>query len=374
MLTWLEISKKAIEYNLKQFRKLIGKNVLLMPVIKANAYGHGFFEVAKICNENIEVDRICVVCDDEASQLCAKGIKKAIMILSFYELSEKKLLKLAENNVIFPLYDEKQAKSLNRVGERVKKKIKVHLKIDTGASRIGILPKDATDFAQKILRHKNLTTEGVFSHFSSSEESQSETIRQLNAFKETANKIETLLDINIPIKHISCSAATVLYPTSRLDAVRVGLNLYGLHSTNETKRHINLKPALTWRTKIIQVRNVPSGTKIGYGGTYQVSRPTKIATVPVGYWDGYDRKFSNKAQVIIKAAKCPIIGRVCMNLSMVDVTAIKENVKIGDAVILIGKDKNSGAEITADELAKLTGTINYEIVDRINPLLPRITI
>lgn len=369
MFTWVEVSKSALEYNLKQFRKLIGPKKLLMPVIKANAYGHGFLEVAKILQNNKETDRICVVNDDEALKLIEEKLtKKPIMILSFYELNSKKALILAKNNVIFPLFSLKQAKLLNQVGERLDKKIKIHLKIDTGATRVGILPKDVIQFAKEIKKYKFINIEGAWSHFASSEDDREYTVKQHIAFKKAVADLETI-DIYPPIKHMSCSAATILYPTDYFNGFRDGNAFYGLHPSPLTENKIKLKPALSWYTKIIQIKTVPVGTKVGYGGTFTTKRPTKIAVMPVGYWDGYDRKLSNKGLVIINNKLCPIVGRICMNLSMIDITdagKVKEN----DTVTLIGQ--HNKITVTADDFSNWIGTVNYEIVCRINPLLPRL--
>ncbi len=367
MFTWLEIDSQAIKHNLKQFRRLIGDKCLLMPVIKANAYGHGFLGVAKICQKSREVDRVCVVNSEEALELIHRGFKKPIMILSFFDFDEKKLLKLAKKRVIFPLFLLKQAKILNRVGERLKKTVKVHLKIDTGAARVGVLPVELGEFAHALKKLKYLDIEGVFSHYASSEEDQAYTKQQLRVFKQ-ALEILREQGIDPPLKHFSCSAAALLFPAGNFNAIRLGIGLYGLYPSDETKKKITLRPALSWFTTVIQVKTMPAGAKIGYGGTYTAPRRTKIVVLPVGYWDGWDRRFSNNAQVIIKGRKYPLVGRVCMNLSMADVSGA--DVKEGDKVTLIGQDGR--AKITADDLAARAGTINYEIVDRINPLLPRI--
>lgn len=376
MLTWLEIDTKAIQYNLKQFRRLIGPDVLLMPVIKANAYGHGFLAIAKICQQSREVDRICVVNTDEALQLIKNHINKPIQILSWFDFDDKILLELANppaafgrgGQVIFPLYTQEQAKILNKIGERAKTKIKTHIKIDIGTSRVGVLVKDAFEFINKVNQLKNIDIEGIWSHLSSSENNREVTQQQLKIFNDALLKLKEA-GIDPPYKHLACSAATILYPASRYGAARLGLSVYGLHPSKQTAGKINLKPALSWHTKIIQVKNVPSGTKISYDGSYTANRPTKLAVLPVGYWDGIDRSLSNRGHVLINGYKCPILGRICMNLTMVDVTGLAE-VKTGDKVILIGKQKKQ--KITAENMADWAGTINYEIIDRINPLLPRI--
>lgn len=370
MFTWVEINQKAIEHNLCQFKKLIGSKRLLMPVIKANAYGHGFLDIAKICAKSPVVDRICVVNDDEALLLLQHHKNKPIMILSFYELEIKKALILAKNNVIFPLYSLEQAKFLNKVGELAKKRIKTHLKIDTGASRVGILLSETKKFIKKVANLKHLQIEGVWSHFASSETDLSYTKKQYHEFNQV-NKILQKEGINPPLKHMSCSAAASVFTLKGFNAIRLGIGLYGLYPCKKSEEKINLKPALSWNTKIIQLKNVPAQTKIGYGGTYTTKHPTRLAILPIGYWDGMDRRMSNNGTVIIKGEKCPIIGRICMNLTMVDVSETK-NVKIGDKAIVIGK--SGKIKITADDIAKNIGTINYEVVDRINPLITRVII
>lgn len=367
-LTWIGISQSAINYNLKQFRKLIGPKVLLMPVIKSNAYGHGFLEIAKICEQNKEVDRICVVSLEEALKLIDFGLKKPIFVLSFYELDKNLLKKAIKNKVIFALYDLKQAQILNDIARQINKSVKVHLEIDTGASRTGVLPQQALNFIKQLKKYSYLELEGIWSHFASSEDNPKYTYYQLNKFKNLINDLE-YHHIHIPLKHFACTASTILYRESILNGIRLGIGLYGLHDNKGIEQKIKLKPALSWYTTILQIKELPSRTKIGYGCTYTTKKKTKLAIIPVGYWDGYDRGFSNKAWVIINNKKCPIRGRICMNLSMVDATKVSK-VKIGDKAILIGKSRTQ--QITANDLAQWANTINYEIVTRINPQIPRI--
>lgn len=368
MFNWVEINKKAVEYNLYQFKKLIGKQRMLMPVIKANAYGHGFLDIAKICVNSPLVDRICVVNDEEAAVLLKYYKNKPIMILSFYELDIKKLSLLIKNKVIFPLYSVAQAEILNRAGEQTKTIVKVHIKIDTGAARVGILPNELKIFIKNISRFKFIEIEGIFSHFASSETDLNYTKKQYNAFNKVIKELEKE-GINPPIKHMSCSAAASVFSLKGFNAIRLGIGLYGLYPCEKTKQKINLRPVLSLNTKIIQYKQVPTNTKIGYGGTFTTKHTTKLCVLPIGYWDGLDRRMSNNGEVVIKGKKCPIIGRICMNLTMVDATAVK-HVKAGDKVTIIGK--NGSVIIKADDIAKRIGTINYEVVDRINPLLPRI--
>lgn len=367
-LTWVEISTDAINYNLRQFRRLIGPDKLLMPVLKSNAYGHGFLEMAKFCDQNKDVDRICVVNLDEALILIKNRIRKPIIILGFYDLDKNRLQEVIKNNVIFPLYNLKQAKILNHLGKKNNRKIKIHLEVDTGISRTGVMPKEVLDFVKKLRSYHFLELEGIWSHFASSEEDSQYTKKQLKIFTTLIKELEEN-KIQIPLKHMACSASSVLYPQSILSGIRLGISFYGSHSGPKEKTKIKLKPALSWFTRIIQVKELPHSTKIGYGGTYTTKEPTKIAILPIGYWDGYDRKLSNQGKVIIHHKKCSIRGRVCMNLCMVDITRIKQ-AKVGDKVLLLGKDGKS--QISAEDLAQIIGTNNCEVFTRINPLLPRI--
>jgi alanine racemase len=192
---------------------------------------------------------------------------------------------------------------------------------------------------------------------------------QLKQFDTVISHLEKQ-GVNIPIKHFACSSAGILYAQSRFNGVRLGLSLYGLYPDDSSRKKINLRPALSWCTKIIQIKTVPAWTKIGYGGTFTTKKITRLAIIPVGYYDGYDRRFSNTAAVVINGKKCPIRGRICMNLAIVDISGARA--KAGDKVLLIGKSGKQS--ITVDDLAKVANTINYEIVDRINPLISRIVI
>jgi len=367
-LTWLEIDSKAIEFNIQQFRKAIGAGKLLMPVIKANAYGHGFFEVAKICFANKNVDKICVVNLQEALSLVKNGFtQKQIIILSFFELEENLLIQAIKYKIAFPIYNIESAIVLDKAAKKMGDSAIVHIKIDTGASRVGILPAELDRMVEQIQNLKNIRVEGVFSHFASSETDSEFTKKQITTFKNCIKKIEDKIG-EVKIKHIACSAATILHKDARFNAVRLGLSMYGLYPSNSTKKKIKLKSVLKWVTKIMQTKIVQAGTKIGYGGSFVTKRKTTVSILPVGYWDGYDRGLSNNSQVLIRGKKCPVVGRICMNMMIIDTTGVKT--RLGDQAVLIGTQGKQ--QITADELADRIKTINYEIVDRINPLLPRI--
>ena len=367
--SWVEISRSAILYNLAQFQKITGKKVEIMPIVKSNAYGHGMIETAKLISSKVKW--LGVVSLGEAIELRKNKIKNRIFVLSYAQ--SRYLEQGIRQNIDLPVYDLAYAKLISKISKKVKKIAKVHIKIDTGTSRVGVLAKDAVKFIQQVNKLPNLKIQGVWSHFAASEENQKYTQLQLNNFNKILDQLEKL-KINIPTKHFSCSAAALTQPQAHFDLVRLGLSLYGLWPSALAKRialkkypWLKLKPALNWKTKVLQVKNISKGTKVSYGCAYTAKKKMKIAVIAVGYWEGFDRHLSNKGEVIISGQRCKVIGRVCMNLTIVDVSKVK-NVKSGDEVTLIGK------KITAEEIAEKINTINYEIVTQINPELPRIYI
>ena len=354
--TRVEINKKNILHNLRSFRKLIGEDRVLMPVVKSNAYGHGMVQVARLIDESGLADKICTVNDTEALELMKNGVKSPVFILSYWEKNKK----LINNKIEYPVYDLGQAKFLSGLG----KKIKTHLKVDTGTSRLGVLSKDFVDFAKKVAPLPFLEIEGVFTHYANSEEDNQFTREQT---EKLANVSQELNKLGIKVKtfHAACSAASISSPDTLFDGVRLGLGLYGLWPTKKIKvESLELKPALTWKTKIIQIKELDKGNYVGYGCTHQTNAKTKMAVLPVGYNEGYDRLLSNKGEVYIKGERCKVIGRVCMNLTMIDVSPLSD-VKVGDEVELMGNN------ITPEEFASWAETINYEVITRINPLIPR---
>lgn len=365
--SWVEISKSAILYNFEQYQNLVGNQVEVMPVVKSNAYGHGMTEVAKLVTS--KVNWLGVVNLAEGLDLRSHGIKKKIFVLSYVD--EKNLELGIKNNIDLPVYDINFAKVISNKAKRIKKIAKVHIKIDTGTTRVGVLVKDAVKFVKTVSSLPNVKVVGIYSHFAASEENKNYTKKQLDTFNKILKSTEQQ-GIKIQFKHIGCSAATLTTPASHFNLIRVGISLYGLWPSEQArkivknrKKNFNLKPALVWKTKVLQVKTIPKGTKVGYGCTYTAPKKIKIAVLAVGYWEGYDRHLSNKGVVVIKGKRCNVIGRICMNLIVVDVSKVS-NVKAGDEAILIGK-KN-----TADEMADKVGTINYEVVTRINPELERV--
>ncbi len=339
-----------------------------MTVVKGNAYGHGLQQVAALCDKSRGVDALCVVSLSEALELIDLGIQKPILILAIYDFDTKRLSRAISKNVAFPLYTLEQAKVLSKLAKKLSKPVRVHIKIDTGASRIGLVPHEALSFVRHVSSsYPQLVLEGIWSHYASSESDKRYTDQQTKIFQ---NVVAHLKDngFSIPVQHIACSASAILKPNTAGNALRLGISLYGLYSTQHPVKSIKLKAALSWHTTVMQVKHLSAGTKISYGGTFTTKRATKLAVLPVGYADGLPRALSNIGSVLINGVRCPIRGRVCMNLTMVDVTAAG-SVKAGDRVVLIGT--YGKATIQAEELAKQAGTIHYEIVTRINPLITR---
>jgi len=370
--TWVEISKSAIRHNLRQFLKITQKRAKIAPVLKANAYGHGLVECAYLL-KNTPIWGICLVNLSEALILRNFGYLGRILVLSF---ADEDLYLALNKDITFSIYRLNFAKKLNNLAAKRKKRVKVHIKLDVGTNRLGIRVEEVVSFVKKLKSLKNLEIEGLFSHFADSESQDWRFTRfQIKKFNQAIKLLEKE-GINIPLKHIACSAAAISSEETHYNLIRPGLSIYGLWPSPATRskasrhfKNFTLKPALSWYTKIIQIKDVPAGSFVGYGRTYRTYKKTKIAVLPVGYWDGYDRRLSNKSFVLIKGRRCPVIGRVCMNMFMVDVSQLPQ-VRVGDKVTLIGQQGKE--EITADELAALIGTINYEVTTRINPLIPRI--
>ena len=381
--------KFSLNPNLKIFKKIIGPKVRLMSVVKSNAYGHGLIEVSQILDKEKSVDFLATVNLEEALFLRRNKIKKPLLVLSFYDLDKKQIQRAIGQNISLVVYGLKQARFINQAAQSLKKRAKIHFKVDTGTSRLGLPIAAAYKCIKTLLQYKNLFLEGLFTHYAASEEmDQSFTLRQTHDFYHLIRRLEKE-NIVIPVKHAACSAAALMNRQYHFDAIRLGVSLYGLWSLEDghaIRKKYHLKPALAWKTRVIQVKELTKGATVGYGRTFKAKKKIKIAVLPVGYWDGYDRKLSGGplgyarggGEVLISGKRCKVLGRVCMNLIMVDVTG--RNVKVGEEAVLIGQQAprlRSGGrreEITVDELAKKIGTINYEVVTRINPLINRLIV
>ncbi len=374
-LTWIEISRKALKENIRQFRGLIGKNKILCPCVKGNAYGHGIKECSEIFI-NSGADWLAVNALYEAEILRKSGIKSPIYILGYVPLND--LEEAVKLNCRLVVYNKETVHKLGKI--KTNKKIKIHLKIETGNNRQGVLLENLFDFIAYIKEFKNIEIEGISTHFANIEDTRDYSYPkiQIGKFKQ-AIKISEDLGLKIPIKHCANSAASILFSETYFDMVRPGISTYGMWPSEETYKSylfkktngltkFHLKPAFTWKTKIAQIKNIEANEFIGYGCTYKTKQKTKIAVLPVGYYDGYDRGVKN-AYVLVGGEKAKVLGRICMNMIMIDVTKIP-SVNLEDEVVLIGQ---SGEKIiTPEEFAKWAGTINYEITTRINERIPRI--
>jgi len=373
-LSWVEIDSEALRHNVNQFRRLIGKDKILCGVVKSNAYGHGILEISNLIL-SYGVDWLGVNSLEEGIILRKNGIKAPVIILGYVPLNQ--LGEIVEYGFITIVYNIESVKGLGEISNRIKKEVFLHIKLETGTHRQGVYPDKILEFVKEIKRFQFLRLEGISTHFANIEDTTDHSYAesQLKIFKNTVEMLEEN-GVNIPVKHTACTAATILFPETYFDMVRVGIGLYGLWPSRETflssmingNPPIELKPVLTWKTKIAQIKEVKKGSFIGYGCTYKTNRDSRIAVLPVGYNEGYDRRLSNIGYVLIKGQRAPVRGRVAMNMFIVDITDI-EDVKLEEEVVLIG---SQGKErITPEYLASLCGTINYEIVTRINPLIPR---
>jgi alanine racemase len=362
--TFAEIDLDAIRHNLEIVNYLVGNETKILGVVKADAYGHGIKEVSKAILDY--VDYFGVASLDEARVLREAGIKKPILVIG--AILPEEIEGVLRFNVIQTVSDLNIPRKLSKLAIANNRKIKVHVKIDTGMGRLGFWHREAVGFIKKIASLKNIIIDGIFTHFPNAEADRVFTYNQIRNFKLLIEELWAH-NIDIPIKHTANSMALIDFKDSHMNMVRPGLMMYGIYPKPSLMKNILLRPALTLKTKIAYLKAVQKGRTISYGMTYITRKQTKIATIPVGYGDGYSRHFSNRSEVLIRGVRCPIVGRVCMDMCMVDVGHLK-HVNVGDDVILIGRQANE--IIRAEELARLIGTIPYEILCNIGRRVPRI--
>ncbi|MFC1624980.1 alanine racemase [Patescibacteria group bacterium] len=370
--TWIEISKKALISNIAEIRKILKKNCKLCCVVKANAYGHGIAQVVDIINDY--TDLFAVDSLSEAMQIREKGIKKPIIVLGYTPLKDLKVT--IDNDISFVCYNKNTLDEVVKINS--KKKAKIHIKIETGTNRQGLTSKSAIIFAKKVKKlNKYFDLEGIYTHYANIEDTldPSFAMLQLKRFSEVKREFDKQIG-KLKYYHTSASAGIFLYPQTHFNTVRLGISLYGLwpskevqinESTSKNSR-IKLLPVLTWKSIVAQVKKIQKGESVSYGRTWFSKRSSTIAIIPVGYFDGIDRKLSNTGRILIKGKYVPIIGRVAMDMIVVDVTDIK-NVYVEDEVVILGRQGKN--QITAEEISNKLGTINYEVICKINPLIPR---
>lgn len=375
--TWVEINALSLHSNIASLQALLKSEVNFCAVVKANAYGHDTDTLVRLAL--IEgVDHFAVDSIDEAIVVRKRAPEATIFILG-YTVAER-VPEIVQNNFIQTVYDEEIITHIGKEATAQQKKAHINLKIETGTQRQGIDLKKIDSILREIRRFERfLNLAGISSHYATAEEVKTPEFlqKQTDVFCK-ALQIAKDLGFDPPYQHIACSAAAIAFPETQGTLARYGIALYGLWSSNELHRQnnlsssaIELKPVLSWRTRIAQIKDVPSGVTIGYGRTYTSDRPIRIAVLPIGYYDGYRRVSSRKGHVLIKGQKCPILGTICMNMMVVDISTLP-NTKKGDVVTLLGCDGMH--TISAEKLAENMKTINYEVVTQINPKIPRIVV
>lgn len=365
--TWAEIDLGAIAYNYKQVKRKIGKDISVMAVVKANAYGHGTVEVSQVL-EGLGVGYLGVATMDEAVRLRDHGIKTPILVLGSILPDEVKAA--IEKDVTLTLASDEL---LDAIRSEIKRhrpgvRIKVHIKVDTGMGRIGIWHEEALNFIKNLAQDRSVVAEGIYTHFSSAGRDDFFTHYQIESLEKLIEKLDGF-DIRIPLRHSANSIATVDFKRSHLNLVRPGLIIYGMYPKYTFPKLIKLKPAMALKTRIVYIKDTPPGRSISYGRTYITEKHTRIATLPVGYADGYCRGLSNKGYVLVRGKKAPVIGKVTMDQTMIDVGHIRR-ASIGDEVVLIGRQGRE--EIRTEKLARTAGTIAYEVVCGISNRVPRV--
>lgn len=363
-----EINLDAIGHNIREIKNKIKDTTKLLAVVKADGYGHGAIEVSQECLKN-GADWLGVATCDEGVEIRNAGIDVPVLILS--KTVELQLETVINNNLTQTVYTMDMARELSSVAKRLCKTAFVHIKIDTGMNRIGFMPGDESlKIIEEIFNLDNIRVTGVFTHFSTADEKDKDfTAEQYKRFRFITDALKAKGHTDI-ICHCANSAAIIDMPQYQMDMVRSGIITYGLFPSDEVSRTIDLIPAMSIKSQIIHIKTLDEGIGIGYGRTYYTDKKTTVATVPVGYADGYSRLLSNKARVIINGQYAPVIGNVCMDQLMVDITGIRA--EVGDVVTLMGK--NDGLEISAEELAAIEHTINYEVVCDVSKRVPRIYI
>lgn len=366
---WAEINLDNLAHNMRETRRVTNKNTKITAVIKADGYGHGAVSIGQTLLEN-GADRFAVATLSEAIQLRASFPNVEIMVLGY--TAENLAIELIENNIIQTIYTLEQAKEFSKIAIELNQKLIVHIKLDTGMNRLGMLCTDETiDSILEISRLDGLFIEGIFTHFAMADEIDKQfTRQQVEKFTNIVNSLEKR-GLSIPIKHVSNSAAIIDMPEFNFDMVRAGIMLYGLYPSQYVNQNaVHLKEVMCLKAKISQVKDIEAGCGVSYGLKYKTEKNSRIATLPIGYADGFTRMLSGKAEVVVNTSKVPIIGNICMDQCIIDVTGLDAN--IGDEVVLFGGNDCDG--ISIDSVANLLNTINYEIVCMVDKRVPRLYI
>lgn len=363
---WAEVDINNLEHNFREIKRYVGNDCKLMAVLKANGYGHGATEVAKVFS-NADVDYLAVAMLSEGVELRKNRINSNILILGYTPVTHYD--KLIEYGIIPTIFDYEQAKALSELAVSKDKTVKIHIKVDTGMGRIGLPMSDSTvDIIKKIYNLPNIVVDGIFSHFAKADESDKTfSYIQLERFNSLIGTLENE-GVNIRVKHIANSAGTIDIKESHLDMVRPGLILYGLYPSSFVKgQNLDLKPVMTLKSRITYIKEVDSGFGVGYGHKFITDRKTKIATIPMGYADGLPKYLSSKLKITVKGKEVDILGSICMDQFMIDVTEI-DDISVEDEVVIFGHKKDYPIIENGINL----GSMNYELLAMLGRRIPRI--
>ncbi len=363
-----EISLSALEKNFESMHQKLGAGVKMIAVIKTDGYGHGAREIAHLVEDYEYIWGFATASVEEAMELRESGIRKPILLLGFSFPDSYRMI--AENEIRPAVFKLSMAEQLSEAGRAAGKTVRIHIALDTGMSRIGFqVREENADLVKKIQALPNIEIEGMFTHFARADEKDKAFSReQFDAYQRFSEMLKER-GVEIPLRHVGNSACIMELPDYQLDAVRAGITIYGIYPSDEVDREkLRLEPVMSLKSRIVYIKTLPEGVPVSYGGTFVTERETRIATVAAGYGDGYPRMLSGKAEVLIRGRRAPILGRVCMDQFMVDVTDIPA--EEFDLVTLLGKDGDE--EITADELGKLSGRFPYELVSCISKRVKRV--
>jgi alanine racemase len=377
MLSWVETDAAALRWNIDEFRRHLDPRTSLGAVVKSNAYGNGMLEVAAVARR-AGVEWLCVNSLDEALALRRAGHAGRVLIMGYVPLAE--LPAIVEHDLRPVVYNLETVRRLAELAEAARRQVAVHLKVETGTNRQGIAERDLAAFAAFVRSRPGLVLEGATTHFANIEDTTDHGFaeQQIAAFDRALATLGRGGE-PLPVRHAACSAAALLFTRTHLDLARIGISFYGVWPSRETyvsclergRSALELRPALTWKTRIAQVKDVPEGSFVGYGCTYRTTRDSRIAVLPIGYFEGYDRGLSGVAHVLVRGRRAPLRGRVCMNMCMADVTDVP-GAALEDEVVLLGRQGDE--HVPAEQLAAWCGTIPYEVTARINPALPRLVV
>ena len=355
-ITWIEVDLNAIEHNLKAIKRVVGPGTKILAIVKADAYGHGAVKVSQVLEQN-GIDMLGVAFPGEGIELRKNSTNIPILILN--PILSEQIENVIKHSFRVTVNSLDLANEISITAKRYNRTVRIHVEIDTGMGGAGVCPDKTLHFIKALLLVENLEVEGVFTHFNSSEEKdKSFTYEQNNKFKEIIKQLENE-KITIPLIHAANSAAILDVPDSYFNMVRPGLILYGIFPSIYVSRNIDLKQAMSFKTRIINLKQLDPGSVIGYGRTFEILQQTTLATIPVGYKDGFNRSFSSLGEVLVNEKRVPIIGRVCMDRCFIDVTNLPD-VEIGSEAILLGNQGNE--TISIESAAELIGTIPYEVV------------